>query len=442
MRLRKILPSVASHHRSLSSEPDEPSRGSRAVLSLAFWFSVCSTAPATAQSGSLIEDEIDRALETSVWRAGPFRLTPQIRIGGGYDSNGVSSPTEPVEDVTFSLAPGLRAVVPLGRRGLIDLYEELDFVYYRELEQLRDVFDVTRVGLAFGGKNLVARVQNEFRDEKIRPSTEFDIPLDQRSNRLRAELSLALGWRNEVTLGYQNLRLEYLDPEAQVRGVLVSSLLDRREETYHLRLSRRLTGKTAAVLEGAFQLFDFDEDAAQRDGQGAKVMAGFAFSPTGNVRGEALLGFKNMVPDFEGQADFRGLIGAVDVRMGLGRRLVARGLYSRDTVPSVLTSNWFFVENRYGGSLDIYLARRFFIRPGVVFGRNTYPRAFVFLNTEGERVEDFVEDRFQNYLFSFNYKLTPTLVVSVGANYENRESNLPFFAKDRFLLNVGLTSEF
>ena len=395
-----------------------------------------------AQSEDLMKREIDQALEASIWRAGPFRLAPQIRVAGGYDSNAVSSALFPVEDLMFLVAPGIRAVVPMGNWGLVRLFEEVDFVYYKDLEQLRDIFNVTRAGGAFGGRDFVLRGEGEFRTEKIRPTSELDIPLDQETQRLSAALNFALGWRQELTLRYQNTRLRYQDPESEDVGVSVPSLLDRTEEDYRLTFARHVTPTMSAVVEGLFDVIDYVDDLTERDGKGYGALAGFVFSPRGDVRGEALFGYKRQAPDVSTQAEFSGFIGSADVRIPLGKRMATRALFSRDTQPSILQNNWFFVENRVGGSLDIYLAERFFIRPGAVVGRNTYPRPTRFINAEGQEVVEVISDDFQIYSLSINYHLRPDLVAQLGGNYWIRDSNFPRFDKDRFVVTVGLTTEF
>ena len=113
-----------------------------------------------AQTDDLMQREIDQALETSRWQAGPFRLTPVVRVGGGVDSNPLGQPgSDPVQDVTFLVGPGIRGVVPMGDRGLVDFYQEVDFVYFRDLEQLRDISNVTRAGGSIGGRDFVLHVE-------------------------------------------------------------------------------------------------------------------------------------------------------------------------------------------------------------------------------------------------------------------------------------------
>ena len=108
----------------------------------------------------------------------------------------------------------------------------------------------------------------------------------------------------------------------------------------------------------------------------------------------------------------------------------------------VLQNNWFFVENRFGGSRDIYLAERWFVRPSAVAGANTYPRATTFVNEDGQSVTEIVRDEFQIYGFSINYELRPDVVLSVGVDQQLRNSNLPRFDKDRTVFNIGVTAGF
>lgn len=83
--------------------------------------------------------------------------------------------------------------------------------------------------------------------------------------------------------------------------------------------------------------------------------------------------FKRIIPGAATRPDVAGLIAAVDAKVGLGPRLAVEGLYSRDTLPSVLSDNLFYVSNRYGAFLLAYLGRNFYVRPGVVRGTNNYP---------------------------------------------------------------------
>lgn len=402
------------------------------------------SAPLLAQSTTdddddLMQREIDDALATSRFRAGPFRLTPTLRVGGGSDSNPLSRPgPDPVEDVRFSVGPGVLGVVPMSNKALIELYEEVNFVYYRDLEQLRDVFNITRGQASLGGRDFVLHGRGELRTGQARPTSELDVPLNQDTADVGAGLDVALGSAQQLNLSYDNSRFRYQEAGEDV-GVSVPNLLDRTEEAYRAQFERYVTATTSAVVEGLYDVIDYVDDSTQRDGRGYGALGGLVFSPRGDVRGQAMIGYKRLTPDVTTQAEFSGLIGSADVTFPLGNRFRVRGLYARDTRPSILENNWFFVENRFGGSVDVYLAERWFVRPSAVLGTNTYPRATTFVNSEGRLVTEVVRDDFQIYGFSINYELTPDVVLSVGGEQQLRDSNLPRFDKDRTLFNVGLT---
>jgi hypothetical protein len=389
-----------------------------------------------------MEREIDSALEGSLWKAGPFRLTPSLRVGGGYDSNGFSSAEFPISDVRIVVAPGLRALAPVRKRALFEISEEVNFVYYDKLEELRDIFGVTQVGGAVGGNRVIAKASNVYRQEKTRPSSEFDIPTTQRTNVFDASFGMALGWRQELTFRYENRLVKLLDSGLGLDDVVVENRLDRTEHDYRVGLTRRMTAKSSAVFEGFYELLDFDNESLQRDAEALGVLGGFTFTPKTNVTGEALVGYKRIIPKESFQADYSGLIGSVDVGMDLGQRYRLGLLFSRDAIPSILENNWYFIENRFGGSFEIYLMPTFSVTPGVVVGQNDYPRPEDRVNEDGELVESEITDRFETYSLSLNFHVSPKWTLSVRGDYWRRDSNVRVFTKDRFLINFGVTSNF
>jgi hypothetical protein len=243
-----------------------------------------------------------------------------------------------------------------------------------------------------------------------------------------------------MTFGYQNARYR-IEETLLINEIPVQTLLDRDEDHYTLQFARHLTAKTDFLFEGLYQVMDYTDDASERDAIAYGGRAGFAFSPQGNLDGLALLGYKRIIPVVKSQADYSGPVGSVDIRTGLGRRMRAMGLYSRDAQPSVQRNNWFFIENRYGIYFDVFLAAKIFIRPGAVYGTNDYPRPARFPDYEGQDVVEPIYDRFQIYSLSVNYNLTERLILRLGGNYMIRESNVPVFDKDRLLFNFGITTD-
>ena len=408
-------------------------------------FLLLSTSPILAQGEKdedLTQAEIDSAIEESLWKLGPFRMKPQIRIGAGYDSNSLSSAsaTQQIEDFTARVAPGIRVVTPMKNHALLEVYQELNFVYYNQVEDLRDIYNVTRLGGAVGGRKVLFRVYDEFRSGRTRPSSEFDIPADQRQNTLLAEMDFSLGTRHLLTLSYRLNSLKFQDVfPSPLRS---AQLLDRTEHTYGLRLTRRLSSKTSAIIQGSYELMDFDEAASLRDGQAYRAEGGFEFNPQSSVRGKALIGYKHMVPTFVLQPEYSGLIGSVEVTTRMGERFDLLTLYSRDTLSSVVAGNWYFIEHRFGGEVDAWVTRSLYVTPGVVFGQNNYPRPTEIINSDGELVEQTIEDRFNTYSLAINHSIGGIWRAYVSAKYLDRQSNFFLFTKNRLVFGFGVSTDF
>jgi hypothetical protein len=227
------------------------------------WLTLCTlysgTVPAFGQGTNLIQAEVDSVVEDSLWTWGPLRLTPQIRLGAGYDSNSLSSAETPDDDFAATIAPGIRVATAMGNRAIIDVSQEVGIVYYQEIEGLRDVTMATRLGGTVGGRRVLFRIEDEFFGGNARPTSEFDVPAESRSNALQAALEVALGNRHLLTTGYRYHRSDYEDIVAD--PLRTTDRLNRTTQTYTLRLTRRLTGKTSAAAEGSYELMDFEEAA-------------------------------------------------------------------------------------------------------------------------------------------------------------------------------------
>jgi hypothetical protein len=395
--------------------------------------------PALAQSVNLTETEVDN-VRNGPWRLGPFYATPSIRISTGYDSNALST-TEAQSDIRLLAGPGMRLGLPMGNTAFLDLFQELDYVYYREQVDLRRFFNITRVGGGLGGRRFLLKVNDEFRDEIGRPTSEFDYPVEQRTNVLTTSATTALGWRHEIELSFQRRRFDIRQQELD--DPVARDRLNRTEDRYGLTFRRHLTAKTDALAEGLYERYDFQDASRNGDSYGARF--GFDFSPglddplassrpfgQAFLAGQFLLGFRTVAPFDIALPDFTGLIGSVDVTFGFGRRNRIQGVFSRDLVPSIFRENWYFVETRYGVTVSFPIAERLDLVPGAIFGTNDYP-------LPGEGGEDLFDDHV-NYRLGVNYRVTEIFILGVTADYLHRDSNVTAFQKDRLQVyfNVSL----
>ncbi len=391
-------------------------------------------------------DLIDRELEgvrKGFFRLGPLYVTPSFLISTGYDSNALSTPVAE-SDVTARVGPGIRLAVPLGSAAFVDVYQEVDYVYYREQIELRRWFDITRVGAGFGGRRFVFKFTDEFRDETGRPTSEFDFPVEQRTNQLEGSLALALGWRHLLRFGYGR---SFFEIEEGLSDPAVAARLNRDQDSAFANFGRRLTAKTSAVAEGFYESFQFDDTSRDGDSFGGRF--GFEFSPVGGdpltttelpfagsfLNGRFLLGFRRVQPTDPERVDFTGLIGSVDVTFGFGEGQRLQALYSRDVVPSIFDENWFFIENRWGAAFTYQITDRFSVTPGFSIGQNRYP-----LPGETEEGTEEIFDDHRTVRLAFDFRITERWTVGVASDYLDRNSNVFAFAKDR--LQVGFTMSY
>jgi hypothetical protein len=395
-----------------------------------------------AQTVDLIEGELAGVRE-GFFRLGPAYVTPSLTLSTGYDSNALSTPVAE-SDVAARVGPGVRLGVPLGTAGFVDVYQEVDYVYYREQIELRRWFDVTRVSTGFGGRRFLFKVTDEFRDETGRPTSEFDFPVEQRTNQIEGSLALALGWRHLLRFGYGRSLYEI---QEGLDDPTVAARLNRDQDRAFLDFARKLTAKTSAVAEALFETYRFDDISRDADSYGARF--GFEFSPSGGdpltatdlplagsfLNGRFLLGFRSVAPIDPERVDYTGLIGSVDVTVGFGEGQRLQTIYSRDIVPSVFDDNWYFVENRAGASFTYQVTERFSVTPGFSIGQNRYP-----LPRVTEEGEEEIYDDHRSFRLAFDVRITERWTVGVASDYLARESNVDEFTKDR--LQVGFTMSF
>lgn len=400
---------------------------------------------AAGQSVNLIEDEVD-AVRQGVFRLGPFYATPSLRLTTGYDSNALSTPVAE-SDVNAVLGPSARLALPLGDIAFFDVTEEVDFVYYREQIDLRRVFNVTRLGAGIGSRRVLFRVNDEFRDDTGRPTSEFDFPVQQRTNALDASLSFALGWRHRLRFGYAQQRFTITDG---LDDPAVADRLNRVTDRGTLELARKLTAKTSFVAEGLYERFAFDDRLRDGDSYGARF--GFDFSPGRTdpliatpwgqsfLAGRFLLGFRRAQPVDPSFVDYTGLIASTDVTFGFGQGHQLHGIFNRDIVPSILEENWVYVENRVGGSFRFQMTERFSVTPGVTFGSNHYALPTLVESDDGTLVEAEVVDEHTTLRFAFDVRVGSSWFVGANVDYLKRDSNVFLFGKDR--MQVGLILRF
>ena len=120
-----------------------------------------------------------------------------------------------------------------------------------------------------------------------------------------------------------------------------------------------MTPRVMFSLNGEYGLIDFaDAAASYGDSETRTAYLGIDFSPLGKMSGSVKIGYKELSPRLAGRSGFAGIFANSSVSLKMARMLTIRGQYERDVYFSVWYDNAFFVSNRYGAGVSLYVLRR------------------------------------------------------------------------------------
>jgi hypothetical protein len=392
-----------------------------------------------AQPENKIRDAIENLTETHPLRIAIFRVQPTLFIGSAYDSNAFSTPDFEEPDYYGSIAPGASVVLKLGYRAYFVLQENVNFVFYREQDQLNDIFDTTSVMFGIGSRRLLFNVGGSYYNKKARINEEFDQPADQQLTDVNADLSIALRKRTGVYFLFRHNKALYeLDEEIPTDLPIIP---DSETFEYGAGFDEEV-GKmihfAAAASTGKIRFLNFTSPAGVVNPEGDfwRSLAGLEFR--GNqLAGRARMGFGHTEAiGFPGES-FDDFIVDTDVIYEVGKRLSIGGLLKRARSISALSQTNFRLTTQGGvkGCAPLNKRRELFVDAMWVIGENDYDEKMI--------IEDqpITKDTFQRLESGVNFVLPKNFVFRLGTSYQNRDSNIPTLTKDRFTFNVGIALE-
>jgi hypothetical protein len=390
----------------------------------------------------LMELLIDQALQNTLFRAGIFYVQPNLNIFGQYDSNAFSLADNPQADYNFQAIPSVLIYLPFKSRALLEIDEGVQFIYYRELQDLNGVFNSTRAKFSIGGRRVLFTISDEFHYERTRPTQEFDFPVNQRRNYFLSSFTLGLGERSALEAGFTSFTNTITEDFVDPLGIPVSDFYDRTENRAFVEFRRGVSERTAFVTNVYYEKLDFAEQSLQPDASTWALQGGFSFQARGNITGQALLGYKHLEPDVAGLPDYNGIIGSGSVRVRVGERTTVGIDYFRDAQPSVSSANWFFIESRVIPSIEFYVTRDLALYGNIGFGKNNYELPGQVIGDNGEVTIGEIKDDSTYAELGVRYKIKNYWNVYVAGNWFSRDSNFPSSEKDRYLISGGISTAF
>jgi len=249
---------------------------------------------------------------TRVVQAGSASLYPAISLRDvGTDSNVYNEGASPKEDFTYSVAPRLFAVVPIGSTRFIGTGRG-DFVYYRTYKDQQSVnaFLEGRWDVVVAPVRPFAAVS--FATHREREGFEIDARARQK------QTTVTLGAEVEVTAvtsltGWVRREDTAWDRNEQYLGVTLSEQLDRTVDILAAGARFRLSPFTSIVAVAEIQRDRF-EQSPERDGDSVRIAPTVEFDNGAVITGRARAGYRAFRPLRPGLAGYSGLVSSAALR--------------------------------------------------------------------------------------------------------------------------------
>jgi hypothetical protein len=266
----------------------------------------------------------------------------------GLDSNIYNSSILAREDFTYTVAPVVRAELPLGDARLAGT-GALGFVYFQKSKDQESV-------------NGAASGLFEVREGRIRPSLQggysrnrerrgdVDVRALSVSTNGRAGLDVGVSGITSLTAWVMREQTAYASGE-QFQGQDLSDQLDRRTTTYAGGARFDLTPLTSLVAAAALEQVRFTVER-MRDADSWKFVPTINFAEGAILNGQASAGLRDFRPLSRAMPPFRGLVAGGDIRFSIAgvTRFVLRG--NRDLVYSYEELQPYYLDS--GGHITLY----------------------------------------------------------------------------------------
>lgn len=413
-------------------------------VALSFVFPIlvgAQTERAPTETEDLIGREITRLVENYPYRAGIFRIRPRLSAGTSYDSNVFSSSEIETSDYFTAISPGGSFALKLGKRAYFILDEDVSILFYKNQNELNDVFNTTQGKFGIGSRRVLVQLNGFYLKKLARVDPEVDQQIQQRYVNANLDLSIALLRGTDLNFHVNNsdANFEPADVPNAVEELPVPP--DTRTVEYGGGVYQDLMADIALIVEGYGGYTDFtdldptDPTITSTRSNFYRILTGFDFRGQRFV-GKARVGFASRDPIQSDQAEFRDFEIDTSIDYAVARRLAIGAFIQRRRSASALVQDSFRLFFQAGARGCVPISHALFVDGTIAFGRNDYGPGGTFEDQE------ITQDDFVRFDTGMNIALPKGLIVRVGTTYTNRTSNVDTLNKDRFTLNVGVGFDF
>ncbi len=375
---------------------------------------------------------------------GPFHVAPFFFIRDlGYDDNVRLGTAETVDDFTLTLGPGARAVMPLGHRGALSFWDEMDFALYATQTDLNTVNNTLRAKGHYYLRDTIAFLEGEQRNFRQRPNNEIDFRIRdittqarmggryRPEGRLGADLSI-IRTDFHYELGDIEIPEEVDEEDIVLKATASIRRLERTETGARVGGRLKLRPRTTLLLDVEQADIDFQylTVPARRNSLARSAMLGLEFDPSGGLKGFIKAGLKDLEPDSDLLLGYHGFIADAEVSARLGGRGDLKATYVHNTGFSSMGDNLYYILDRKGLGYEHFINQRLSLGLEQVLSEYEYP-----VDLQGQisthRTDDITETRAQ-----VRYRFGPTLRLGLRVSQWRRDSTIDSEDEDRTTATV------
>jgi hypothetical protein len=390
------------------------------------------------ESEGRIENAVSNFREAHRHLVGIFRLQPRIAFHAGLDANsGFGDEDADVdprlrqEDFFFSVVPGISAGVKFGSRAFLQVLENLNFVYYLNREERRDIFNSTAARFVTGTSNFLLTVDGRYERRNAPLDEELDEPVEHVISTTGITGEYSLTSRIEMRHNVRFRRRTFEKTEEILNSSL--TLTDRNDWSFGTGVTYKLKETLGLTLDGTIRHSKALDTDLHSDTW--EVLTGVAIEQT-RMRGHFAVGFGQTDNDNNQRRNNLLLNGDFNFLL----RKVTIGLFiSRRYAFSVLADDVTRLTTQGGIRFSSPIAGRFGLTGSYILGQNDYDDSLI----AGTVINS---DTFHRADLGLDIRLVEHLSVRPGVFYFKRDSGIPELDKEAFgyfiTLGVGYVLEF
>jgi len=373
---------------------------------------------------------------------GPFRVRPYFLLRNtGYDSNVFLEDSSPSSDFTSTPEVGLRMFSLFRNRGVIQVEEILDYVWYAANQDLNHFNNAFQSRGAYYMKRGLAFVEIRAISLRERPSTEIDYRVRRR------ERSLGTGWKfvwPHSSLQFRLGRDTYEYEAGDQAGQEIPVALNRLEQRITVTGSKKILPKTDFLMEWEGKRIDFETEPVDpnqdSDSSSRRLSIGFLFDPSAYIKGSLMFGVERLVPDARAREGYDGPVGEglLVYRITGLTSLEMRGRKEVDFTTAL--NNVYYTDAAYGATLTQAISDRVAAEAGFDREKVDFPveTTSCFLDDNGQtQCESGLRtDWIRAYFAGVGFRMSNLTHIGLRVGEWRRESTFDSLNRHRMTVQV------